>query len=84
MYLDDSKRNAAGIKPILPVVKKIQAIKSLDEFKTSFNDDEIKSFFPISVDLRVNNAIYCVPLFTVDTFLFQMLNQILNFMKKCL
>ena len=79
MYLDDSKRNADGIKPILPAIQKIQSIKSLDEFKTSFNDDEIKSFFPISVDLRFNNAIYCVPLFTVDTFFSSNAQQLLEF-----
>ena len=82
MYLDDSKRNADGIKPILPAIQKIQSIKSLDEFKTSFNDDEIKSFFPISVDLRFNNAIYCVPLFTVDTFFSSNAQQLLEFYEK--
>lgn len=68
MYLDDEKRNSDGINPILPTIQKIQAIKSLDEFRTSFYDDEIKTFFPISINLRSNNGFYSVPFCYVDIF----------------
>lgn len=68
MYLDDEKRNSDGINPILPTIQKIQAIKSLDEFRTSFYDDEIKTFFPISINLRSNNGLYSVPFCYVDIF----------------
>ena len=68
MYLDDEKRNADGIKPILPVVKKIQAIKSLEDFRNSLNDDEIRTTFPISINLRSNNGFYSVPFCYVNIF----------------
>ena len=82
MYLDDEKRNADGIKPILPVVKKIQAIKSLEDFRNSLNDDEIRTTFPISINLRSNNGFYSVPFCYVNIFLGIINKIILIFMKK--
>lgn len=68
MYLDDEKRNSDGIKPILPTIQKIQAIKSLEDFRNSLNDDEIRTTFPISINLRSNNGLYSVPFCYVNIF----------------
>lgn len=68
MYLDDEKRNADGIKPILPTIQKIQAIKSLEDFRNSLNDDEIRTSFPISINLSSNNGFYSVPFCYVNIF----------------
>ena len=68
MYLDDEKRNSDGIKPILPTIQKIQAIKSLEDFRNSLNDDEIRTTFPISINLSSNNGFYSVPFCYVNIF----------------
>lgn len=68
MYLDDEKRNSDGINPILPTIQKIQAIKSLEDFRNSLNDDEIRTTFPISINLRSNNGFYSVPFCYVNIF----------------
>ena len=68
MYLDNEKRNSDGIKSIMPAIQKIQGIKSLEDFRNSLNDDEIRTSFPISIDLRFNNGFYSIPFCSVNIF----------------
>lgn len=68
MYLDDEKRNADGIKPILPVVKKIQAIKSLKDFETAFSDEDVKWSFPITIRFVSTDIVFSSPYFLINLY----------------
>ena len=61
MCLDWEKRNELGIQPILPIIKKIQNIESTEDFTELFNDDEIRIFFPVSINSKNNDGFRYAP-----------------------
>ena len=69
MCLDWEKRNALGVQPVIPVIRKIQNIKSISDFEKAFADDELLLIFPIKMDLKNNNGSYYVPALSLN-FLF--------------
>ncbi|MBP7480732.1 MAG: M13 family metallopeptidase [Spirochaetaceae bacterium] len=52
MSLDWEKRNKEGTQPVMPIVKKIQSIKTLDELTSSFTDDDVRFIFPLQLNMR--------------------------------
>ena len=43
---DWEKRNAEGVEPVLPILKKFQELQSLGDFEALFYDDEARMFLP--------------------------------------
>ena len=43
---DWEKRNAQGVEPLLPILKKLQKVQSLEDFEALFYDDEARGFLP--------------------------------------
>ena len=43
---DWEKRNAQGVEPLLPILKKFQKVQSLEDFEALFYDDEARGFLP--------------------------------------
>lgn len=57
--MDVEKRNADGISPILPLLSKIQSLKSIDDFNKAILDfihDDIELPFRAGVDVDMANA----------------------------
>ena len=61
MCLDWEKRNELGIQPILPIIKKIQNIESTEDFTELLYVDEMRFFFPMSINTRNNDGFRYVP-----------------------
>lgn len=47
--IDWEKRNADGITPVLPLLKKFQNINSLSDFESLLYDDELRLFYPFEI-----------------------------------
>lgn len=47
---DWDKRNAAGVEPVLPLLKKFQNVQTLEDFEALIYDDEARMFLPFESD----------------------------------
>ena len=52
MGMDWERRNELGLQPILPVLKKLQSVKSIEQLNSILEDDNIRLFFPIKIDQK--------------------------------
>ena len=52
MGMDWDSRNKLGMQPIMPVLKKIQSVKSIEQLNEIFMDEETRFFFPVLINLR--------------------------------
>lgn len=62
MGMDWERRNELGLQPILPTLKKIQSVKSIEQLNSIFEDDNIRLFFPIKIDRKAKvGSLYYSP-----------------------
>lgn len=61
MMINWKDRDFKGIEPILPIIKKIQSIRTLDEISELLKDDEARLFFPLKVNLRNSDGLNHIP-----------------------
>ena len=52
MGMDWERRNELGLQPILPTLKKIQSVKSIEQLNSILADENIRLFFPIKINRR--------------------------------
>ena len=82
--LDWQTRDTLGVQPLLPFIKKIQEIKSISEFETLFNDQDILFFFPVGIDLKTNNGFYYTPTISINFMFGKNLDEYKEFYKSML
>ena len=81
MCLDWKSRNQEGVKPIIPIIEKIQSIQNLKDFEILLQDDTFRLFFPIAINLKCNNGYFYTPMLNINYLFGKTPEQFKNFYK---
>lgn len=56
-FIDWESRNADSFNPVLPYIKKINNVKTLEDFEALFSDDILRYFMPVYLNTKYSSSL---------------------------